>query len=67
MINHEKHNILEVKVEENTAYFFIELTSDEGKMYGFQWTLNKVLEDGIYKNCWMTIGVSQPMLLSSSS
>ena len=67
MINHEKHNIFEVKVEENTAYFFIELTSDEGKMYGFQWTLNKVLEDGVYKNCWMTIGVSQPMLLSSSS
>ena len=67
MINHQKHNILEVKVEENTAYFFVELTSNEGKMYGFQWTLNKVLEDGIYKNCWMTIGVSQPMLLSSSS
>ena len=25
MINHEKHEILEVKLEENSAYFFIEL------------------------------------------
>ena len=67
MINHIKHDIFEVKLNENSAYFFIELTSDDGKMFGFKWTLQKVLEEGIFKNCWMTTSVSTPMPLSTSS
>ena len=67
MLNHLKHEILDVKLEKEIAYFFIELTAGDGKMYGFKWTLNKVNEDGIFKNCWMTTGVSIPMPLSTSS
>ena len=67
MINHLKHDIHEVKLNENSAYFFIELTSDDGKIFGFKWILQKVLEEGIFKNCWMTTSVSTPMPLSTSS
>tara|TARA_B110000196_G_C21004225_1_gene594508 strand:+ start:127 stop:585 length:459 start_codon:yes stop_codon:yes gene_type:complete len=67
MINHINHDVLEVKIDKNTAYYFIELTSQDGKMYGFKWTLNKVIEEGIYKDCWMTTSVSTPMPLSTSS
>jgi len=67
MLNHLKHDILKVQLEENAAYFFIELTAEDGKIYGFKWTLNKVSEDGIFKNCWMTTAVSTPMLLSTTS
>jgi len=67
MINHQKHDILEVKIKENSAYFFIELTASNGKVFGFRWTLQKVLDEGIYKNCWMTTSVSTPMPLSTSS
>jgi len=67
MLDHKKHEILEVKLEKNIAYFFIELTSIDGKMFGFKWTLEKVKEEGGFKNCWMTTAVSTPMPLSTSS
>ena len=67
MLDHKKHDILEVKLEDNTAYFFIELTSSDGQMFGFKWTLEKVKEEGIFKDCWMTTAVSTPMPLSTSS
>ena len=67
MLDHKKHDILEVKLEDNTAYFFIELTSFDGKMFGFKWTLEKVKDQGIFKDCWMTTAVSTPMPLSTSS
>ena len=67
MLDHYKHDILEVKLDNNTAYFFIELTSSDGKMFGFKWTLEKVMEDGMFKDCWMTTAVSTPMPLSTSS
>ena len=67
MLDHKKHDILEVKIDNDIAYFFIELTSIDGKMFGFKWTLEKVKEEGGFKDCWMTTGVSTPMPLSTSS
>ena len=67
MLDHKKHDILEVKIDNDIAYFFIELTSNDGKMFGFKWTLEKVEEEGVFKDCWMTIAVSTPMPLSTSS
>ena len=67
MLDHKKHEIIEVKLENNIAYFFIELTSIDGKMFGFKWTLEKVKEEGGFKDCWMTTAVSTPMPLSTSS
>ena len=43
------------------------LTDKPGNKFGFQWTLQKVLTEGNYKNCWMTIGVSQPIPLAKST
>ena len=67
MLDHKKHDIIEVKLDKNIAYFFIELTSTDGKIFGFKWTLEKVKEEGGFKNCWMTTAVSTPMPLSTSS
>ena len=67
MLDHKKHDIIEVKLDKNVAYFFIELTSIDGKMFGFKWTLEKVKEEGGFKDCWMTTAVSTPMPLSTSS
>ena len=67
MLDHKKHDIIEVKLDKNIAYFFIELTSTDGKIFGFKWTLEKVMEEGGFKDCWMTTGVSTPMPLSTSS
>ena len=67
MLDHKKHEIIEVKLDKNISYFFIELTSIDGKMFGFKWTLEKVKEEGGFKDCWMTTAVSTPMPLSTSS
>ena len=67
MLDHKKHDIIEVKLDKNIAYFFIELTSTDGKIFGFKWTLEKVKEEGGFKDCWMTTAVSTPMPLSTSS
>ena len=67
MLDHKKHEIIEVKLDKNIAYFFIELTSTDGKIFGFKWTLEKVKEVGGFKDCWMTTAVSTPMPLSTSS
>ena len=66
MLNHFEHKIYIVKKNDNIAYFFVELIDNKFVKYGFQWIVKKVIDDGIYKNCWMTISVSRPMKLSES-
>ena len=67
MINHIDHKIIPVEEKETTSYYFVELTDVNGKKYGFEWTVEKVSEDGEFKDCWMTVGVSRPMPLSQAS
>ena len=67
MIDHLEHKIIFVEENENDSYYFVELLDNKGNKYGFQWTISKVLNDDEYKDCWMTIGVSRPMLLSNST
>lgn len=67
MLNHLKHEIIDVQLNNNSAFFFIELTSNDGRMYGFKWTLKIVTIDGPFKDCWMTTSVSTPMPLSTDS
>ena len=67
MIDHMDHKIIPVEVKETTSYYFVELTDVNGKKYGFEWTVEKVSENGEFKDCWMTVGVSRPMPLSQAS
>ena len=67
MIDHIDHKIISVEEKETTSYYFVELTDVNGKKYGFEWTVEKVSENGEFKNCWMTVGVSRPMPLSQAS
>ena len=67
MIDHLEHNIILVEEKETASYYFVELIDVNGKKYGFEWTVEKVSENGDYKDCWMTVGVSTPMLLSQAS
>ena len=67
MINHLEHNIIPVEEQETSSYYFVELTDVNGKKYGFEWTVEKVSENGEFKDCWMTVGVSRPMPISQAS
>ena len=67
MLEHQSYKIIHVSQKDDTAFFFIELTDIPGNKFGFKWTLQKVLTEGNYKNCWMTVGVSQPIPLAKST
>ena len=67
MINHKKHNINLVKQEVNISFFLVELVDKTGNKFKLQWIVEKVLLDGEFKNCWMTISVSQPVLIAQSA
>ena len=67
MINHIDHNILFVSKEDNTANYFVELIDKTGDKFGFTWSVKKVLNEGKFKDCWMTTGVSQPLPLAKSA
>ena len=66
MLNHFEHTIIKVKVNEYRSFFFVELRDVKDNLFGFQWTLEKVIVEGQFKDCWMTSGVSQPISLSKS-
>ena len=66
MLDHKKHNIILVKEYDTQSFFFVELITNQDVTVGFKWIVEKVLEEGGYKNCWMTTSVSQPMMLSKS-
>jgi hypothetical protein len=67
MLEHRKHNIIFISNFDNTASYYVELTDKIGNKFGFTWTVKKVLTKGIYKDCWMTSGVSNPLPLAKSA
>ena len=67
MLYHLEHNIILVSNQPNVSYFFVELTDKEGNIFGFQWTVEKVIINGEFKDCWMTAGVSRPLPIAKSA
>ena len=67
MINHTDHNIIYVSDRDFIIHFFVEITNKEGNKFGFTWTLEKVITESQFKDCWMTAAVSQPLPLAKSA
>ena len=67
ILEHMKHNIIFVKDYDLQTFYFVELIDYKGVKVGFKWIVDKVLDEGKYKDCWMTIRVSQPIKLSKST
>ena len=67
MLGHTDHNIISVSDRDFITYFFVEITDKEGNKFGFTWTLEKVITESKFKDCWMTVAVSQPLPLAKSA
>jgi|TARA_B110000263_G_C14985293_1_gene363421 hypothetical protein len=67
MLEHANHNIIFVSKNLNIANYFVELTDKIGNKFGFTWTVKKVVASGVFKDCWMTSGVSNPLPLAKSA
>ncbi len=67
MINHKDHNINLIEKNVNLSFFLVELVDKTDNKFKFQWIVEKVLLEGEFQNCWMTISVSQPILIAKSA
>mgnify|MGYP001157109979 FL=1 len=67
MLDHTNHNIISVSDRDFITYFFVEIIDKEGNKFGFTWTLEKVITESKFKDCWMTTAVSQPLPLAKSA
>ena len=66
LLNHLDHNILEVKITDFQAAYEVTVLDQGKNYYKFRWIVEKYDFDGPLKDCWLTIGVSPPVLLGSS-
>ena len=66
MINHLSHTITELGSSDKWAQFEV-IILDKDKIYHkFNWQVEKFIEDGPLKDCWLTTMVSSPEPLGSS-
>ena len=66
MIDHLSHTITKLGSSDNWAQFEV-IILDKNKIYHkFNWQVEKYIEDGALKGCWLTTMVSNPIPLGSS-
>ena len=66
LLNHVQHEIREVYRSDNTATYEVIILDQNKKYFKFKWQVEKYLQEGLLKNCWLTTAVSQPVDMGSS-
>ena len=67
LLNHNSHEISEVFKDEKTAVFEVVILDKNKNYYRFRWQVEKYLQNGVLKNCWLTTMVSQPVPISEAA
>tara|TARA_B100001057_G_scaffold240420_1_gene240802 strand:- start:483 stop:962 length:480 start_codon:yes stop_codon:yes gene_type:complete len=66
MINHISHTITEIMGGDNMVQFEVIILDNKKIYHKFDWLVEKYIEDGPLKDCWLTTMVSSPVSLGSS-
>ena len=66
LVNHITHQIDVVSLSEREASFVVMVQGQDGQNYAYLWQLMKV-NDGPEQDSWMTVSVSNPRTVGSSS
>jgi len=66
MINHISHTIIEIRGNDNMVQFEVIILDKKKTYHKFNWQVEKYIEDGPLKDCWLTTMVSSPVSLGSS-
>ena len=66
MINHISHTITQVRRGDDWVQFEVIILDKEKIYHKFNWQVEKFIEDGPLKDCWLTTMVSSPIPLGSS-
>ena len=67
LINHLDNEIIEIFKTSNKYGFEVTILSNDKNYYKFQWVVEKFYDEGPLKDCWLTISVSNPISLGSST
>ena len=67
LIGHIGHEISVLDNDNKRALYEVIILGPEKKYFKFRWQVEKFLEDGPLKNCWLTTVVSQPIPMGSST
>ena len=67
LIGHIGHEISEIDNDNKRALYEVIILGPDKKYFKFRWQVEKFLEDGPLKNCWLTTVVSQPIPMGSST
>ena len=63
LIGHENYDITILIINSNKSVYKVFILSSDKKRYSFIWEIERVVEEGDLKDCWMTISVSNPEYL----
>jgi len=66
LLGHKEHQIEQVYLNENLATFLVTILDSDKTYYKFKWQVEKYINQGPLKDCWLTTAVSQPVSLGSS-
>ena len=66
MIDHISHTITQVRGGDDCVQFEVIILDKEKIYHKFNWQVEKFIEDGPLKDCWLTTMVSSPEPLGSS-
>ena len=66
LISHENNKTTILKESTNKFVYKVYVQSNEKKKYYYIWQIEKVKQEGKFKNCWMTSGVSEPVYLGET-
>ena len=67
LLNHISHNVTEICSDNKKAVYEVTVLDSNKKYFKFRWQVEKFLDKGPLKNCWLTTVVSQPIPLGSST
>ena len=67
LLNHISHEVMEIYRDESRALYEVTVLDSNKKYFKFRWQVEKFLDKGPLKNCWLTTLVSQPIHLGSST
>ena len=66
LLNHLTHTITELGSNDKWAQFEVIILDKEKIYHKFNWQVEKYIEEGPLKDCWLTTMVSSPIPLGSS-
>ena len=66
LLDHLDHEVIQENLTSSVALFEVRVLGEDKSYYKFKWQVEKYINEGPLKDCWLTTMVSSPMPLGSS-